>query len=195
MCRSQCRPIQEFLCCAHSTRTFFGSRLPQQIFTSDTFTGREADKVRYQATRRLLGARIQWSAGLTTAALPRITMDCRPLGDVVLAYNEAVPDANLLEFSGETITVSVFSPEEPTPAITPLQVYSITFPLCQALTFLPIIDGVVTEWMSPNGRWANSHYEERILFLGDTVLDAKLRDCLSRSVAWPRRACPGGRRL
>jgi len=148
---------------------------PQQIFTSNTFTGREYDKT--QSQRRLLGGRIQWSAGRATPWGPPFNWPPNnyglpPTGDVVLPYDEANPDANLIEFLGGTITVSVFSPEEPTPASTPLQVYSITFPPCQALTPMPVIAGGA-EWIPPtstSGRWASSLYEERISFLGDTVL-------------------------
>lgn len=153
---------------------------PQQLFAADTFTARQADLVGRGLNRRM-GGRIEWSAGRATPwgppfNWPPFNYAIPPTGDVVLPYDPANPDANPIEFSGGTITISIFTPEDPTPATTPFHVYSITFPPCQALTPMEIAanrkpSGIYEQqWILNDGRWRNDIGEDRISYLGDTVL-------------------------
>ena len=149
---------------------------PQQLFAADTFTARQEDLVGNGLNRRM-GARIEWSAGRKTAATGAFGYGIPPTGDVVLPYDPANPDANLIDFSGGTITISIFTPEFPTPATTPFHVYSITFPPCKALNPMEIAvnknnTGIYEPgWIPPTGgRWRNDIGEDRISYLGDTVL-------------------------
>jgi len=132
----------------------------QPLFGWDTYERTEIDPM--NATRRYLGGRMEWTA---SRVQPDGTYNVPLTGEVTLPYDASDSSLHPVEFSGGTVTIEVYTPET---AATPFQTYEVTFPTAEALTPEPVTSAADTWNLS--GRWATSHYEERLSTLGDTVL-------------------------
>jgi uncharacterized protein (TIGR02600 family) len=168
-----------------------GTNPAQALFSSDTFTNTQFDRVYPGSGNYRRGyaeghgdqGGLDWTMSAQNSVEGLLTGFVPNNATVVLPYDPAnVPasKARTFSFTGANLTIDVYSPAT---APTPLQTFSVTFPNASAvLTPMPATNANYT-WAtaSDNFRFRNLGYDKSYSIPGDTILAMQSRTSDHRS--------------